>query len=45
MPMGGKITLQMQRFIPPEEEVTQAMDEKGEHRCFPYKGKDMPGRF
>jgi hypothetical protein len=40
-----KITLQVERFIPPKEEVTQAMDEKGEHRCYQYKGKDMPGRF
>jgi hypothetical protein len=31
--------------IPLPLKVTQAMDEKGEHRCFQYKGKDMPGRF
>jgi hypothetical protein len=41
----GNITLLVELFIPPEEEVTQAMDEKGEHRCYQYKGKDMPGRF
>lgn len=41
----GTITLQVVLFVPPEEEVTQVKDEKGEHRCYRYKGKDMPNRF
>ena len=41
----GKITLQVELFYPPEDEITEAKDEKGEHRCYQYKGKDMPARF
>ena len=41
----GNLALQVELFRPPEDEVTEAMDDKGEFRCYQYKGKDMPLRF
>jgi hypothetical protein len=41
----GKLVLQVDLVRPPEDEVTETKDEKGEFRCYQYKGKDMPGRF
>lgn len=40
-----RLVLQVELFRPPEDEVTEAKDEKGEHRCYQYKDKDMPTRF
>jgi hypothetical protein len=41
----GNLVLQVELFCPPDDEVTQVTDKKGEHRYFQYKGKDMPTRF
>ena len=41
----GKITLQVELMRPAEHEVTEVLDEKGEHRCYQYKGKDQPYPF
>jgi hypothetical protein len=41
----GMLVLQVELFRPPEDEVTEAKDQKGEFRCYQYKGKDMPARF
>jgi hypothetical protein len=41
----GNLVLQVELFRPPEDEVTQVTDEKGEHQHFAYKGKEMPMRF
>jgi hypothetical protein len=40
-----KSTIVTRKSIPLPLKVTQARDEKGLHRCFQYKSKDMPGRF
>jgi hypothetical protein len=41
----GILVLQVELFRPPEDEVTEAKDEKGKFRCYQYKGKDMPESF
>jgi hypothetical protein len=41
----GNLVLRVELVRPPEDEVTQVMDEKGDHLHFAYKGKEMPMRF
>lgn len=41
----GSVVLQVELFKPAESDIQEALDEKGEHRCYQYKGKDQPYPF
>lgn len=41
----GELVLQVELFKPAKDEVTEVKDEKGEFRCYRYKGKDLPHSF
>jgi hypothetical protein len=43
--VGGELVLSVELLKPPEKEVTEVIDEKGECRSYRYKGKVLPPRF
>lgn len=43
--MEEKLVLQVELIQPADDEITEAKDEKGEFRCYRYKGKDLAYPF
>jgi hypothetical protein len=41
----GKLVLQVELIQPAAQEVTEIKDEKGELRCYRFRGKDLPSRY
>ena len=41
----GNLVLVVELFRPAENEITEVLDENGDHRCYRYKGKDQPYPF
>lgn len=41
----GNLTLDVELILAPEDEITEILDESGEHECFRYQGKNQPYPF